>query len=105
MRTVMEKKQDNLYQVACLRLFEGTHKHGVAENVGNHPNSYFTSSLQFKKASEKAVANQNKTQDQQPQQPTTDGDKKVIPQEAKNKPPSPPSGNPSTVKGDTEMNN
>ena len=45
MRVVMEKKQENLYQVACLRLFESTHKHGVAENVGNHPNSYFSSSI------------------------------------------------------------
>jgi len=39
--------------VACLRLFESTHKHGVTENVGNHPNSYFTSSIQYQKDVEK----------------------------------------------------
>jgi len=45
MRVVMEKKKENLYQVACLRLYEFTHKDAVAENVGNHPNAYINSSL------------------------------------------------------------
>lgn len=46
-RIVMDKKKENLYQVACLRLYELSHKNAVAENVGNHPNSFFLSSLQY----------------------------------------------------------
>lgn len=45
MKVVLDKKRENLYQVACLRLFEMTHKGSIAENVGNHPNAYFNSSL------------------------------------------------------------
>jgi len=37
-----------------LRLFESTHKNGVAENVGNHPNSFFTSAVAYEKATKKA---------------------------------------------------
>ena len=48
---VIEKKREHLYQVACLRLFEATHKNSIAENVGNHPNAYFTSSRQVYKDS------------------------------------------------------
>lgn len=55
MAIIMDKKRENLYQVACLRLFEGTHKNAIADNVGNHPNAYFTSSRQqAKDASKKA---------------------------------------------------
>jgi hypothetical protein len=36
-----------------LRLFEFTHKGGVSENVGNHPNGYFTSSFDYTKVIEK----------------------------------------------------
>jgi hypothetical protein len=39
--------------VACLRLFELSHKGAVADNVGNHPNSFFNSSLEYKKQVEK----------------------------------------------------
>jgi len=53
MRIVLDKKKENLYQVACLRLYELSHKGSVAENVGNHPNSYLNSSLQYKKDLEK----------------------------------------------------
>lgn len=53
MRVVIDKKKENLYQVACLRLYEMTHKGSIAENVGNHPNSYFNSSIQYKKDVEK----------------------------------------------------
>ena len=53
MKVVLDKKRENLYQVACLRLFEMTHKGSIAENVGNHPNAYFNSSLQYKKDIEK----------------------------------------------------
>jgi hypothetical protein len=38
---VMGKKRENLFQVACLRLFEYSHKGAVTDNVGNHPVSYF----------------------------------------------------------------
>jgi hypothetical protein len=38
---INQKKNENLYQVACLRLFEFNHKNAVTENVGNHPVSYF----------------------------------------------------------------
>ena len=55
MRVVMDKKKENLYQVACLRLYEFTHKGAVAENVGNHPNAFINSSVQYKKDAEKAV--------------------------------------------------
>lgn len=47
MNIVLDKKRENLYQVACLRLFELSHQDAVAENVGNHPNSFFTSSIQY----------------------------------------------------------
>jgi len=52
----MGKKRENLYQVACLRLFEATHKGAVAENVGNHPNAYFSSSRQYMKDTDKKKA-------------------------------------------------
>jgi hypothetical protein len=64
MRIVMDKKKENMYQVACLRLYELSHKGSVAENVGNHPNAYINSSLAYRKASEKkstAPANQTET--------------------------------------------
>lgn len=57
MRIVMDKKKDNLYQVACLKLFELSHKGGIADNVGNHPNAYVNSSLAYKKELEKKDAN------------------------------------------------
>ena len=37
-----------------MRLFESTHKNGVAENVGNHPNSFFSSAVAYEKATKKA---------------------------------------------------
>ena len=53
MREIMNKKKENLHQVACLRLFEASHKGSVAENVGNHPNAFFNSSLAYHKEVEK----------------------------------------------------
>jgi hypothetical protein len=47
MKPIIDKRRENLYQVACLRLFETTHKGCVTENVGNHPNGYFNSSIQY----------------------------------------------------------
>jgi len=32
-----------------LRTFEGAHKGAVSENVGSHPNGFFTSSQQYAK--------------------------------------------------------
>ena len=70
LRVILDKKENNLHQVACLRLFESTHKNGVAENVGNHPNSFFSSALAYEKATKKAekkaeqkAANDQKTTD------------------------------------------
>ena len=54
LRVILDKKEQNLHQVACLRLFESTYKNGVAENVGNHPNSFFTSAVAYEKATKKA---------------------------------------------------
>ena len=45
-----------LPQVACLRLFEFSHKGAVAENVGSHPNSFFNSSVNFLKENERKKA-------------------------------------------------
>jgi len=53
LRVILDKKESNLHQVACLRLFESTHKNGVAENVGNHPNSFFSSAVAYEKAMKK----------------------------------------------------
>jgi hypothetical protein len=50
---VLDKKREGLFQVACLRLFELSHKNAVGENVGNHPNSFFNSSIQYMKEVEK----------------------------------------------------
>jgi len=57
---ILAKKEANLHQVACLRLFESTHKNAVAENVGNHPNSFFSSAVAFEKATIKANAQKEK---------------------------------------------
>ena len=56
MKVVLDKKRENLFQVACLRLFEGTHKNAVTDNVGNHPNGFFNSSVQYIKAVEQSNA-------------------------------------------------
>ena len=45
MRPVIDKRREGLHQVACLRLFEASHPNGVTDNVGNHPNSFFASSV------------------------------------------------------------
>lgn len=43
--TVIAKNKEKLHQVACLRLFEAVHPGAQADNVGNHPNSFFNSSV------------------------------------------------------------
>ena len=53
MQPIIAKRKENLFQVACLRLFEATHKGCVTENVGNHPNGYFNSSIAYNKEVEK----------------------------------------------------
>jgi len=50
---VLNKNKEKLHQVACLRLYEFSHKDSVANNVGNHPNNYFNSSIEYKKSLEK----------------------------------------------------
>ena len=47
MSEIIRKQRENLYQVACLRLFEAVHPNGVTDNVGNHPNAFFSSSFQY----------------------------------------------------------
>ena len=54
MNVIIDKKKENLYQVACLRLFELSHPHAIADNVGNHPNAFFQSSLQYQKDMQKS---------------------------------------------------
>jgi DNA primase large subunit len=53
MATILEKKDGGHHQVACLRLFEYSTKNGVSENVGNHPNAFFTCATQHEKALKK----------------------------------------------------
>lgn len=53
MRAIVDKRRENLHQVACLRLFEAVHPGAVADNVGNHPNGFFNSSFEYNKAIEK----------------------------------------------------
>jgi len=53
LKEIQESRSKNLYQVACLRLFEARHPNGVSEGVGNHPNAYFNSSIKYFKAREK----------------------------------------------------
>ena len=53
MKTIVDKRRENLHQVACLRLFEASHPGAVSDNVGNHPNAFFNSSFEYIKAIEK----------------------------------------------------
>ncbi|CDW72196.1 dna primase large subunit [Stylonychia lemnae] len=53
MKVVIDKRRENLHQVACLRLYELSHPNGVSDNVGNHPNAFFNSSVQYIKDVEK----------------------------------------------------
>ena len=39
--------------MSCIRLFEASHKGGVSESVGNHPNNFFNSSKSYFEAIEK----------------------------------------------------
>lgn len=43
----MEKKREKQYQVACVKLWEAVHRGGVGDNVGNHPNAFLSSSLDY----------------------------------------------------------
>jgi len=71
MKPIIEKRRENLFQVSCLRLFEATHKNGVSENVGNHPNAYFNSSHEYIKAvsrkEQKKVPNEPKNTNEEMQ--------------------------------------
>ena len=56
-REVMDKHKQKLYQVACLKLWEAVHPGGVADNVGNHPNAFVTSSIEYRQNREPKQAN------------------------------------------------
>ena len=56
MRPVIDKRRENLHQVACLRLYDAVHPNGVSDNVGNHPNAFFNSSVEYTKSIEKKKA-------------------------------------------------
>ena len=43
---IMEKKREGACQVACIKLWDATHNVDTKDNVGNHPNAYFSSSLE-----------------------------------------------------------
>lgn len=43
---IMEKKREGACQVACIKLWDATHEIDTKDNVGNHPNAYFSSSLE-----------------------------------------------------------
>ena len=57
--------KDKNYQVACLRLFEFANKNGVSENIGNHPNSFFSQAVQYQKDVKKAEEKKKQMQSQQ----------------------------------------
>ncbi len=48
-KEILKHKENKNYQVACVRLFEGSHTNGTSEGVGNHPNAFFNSSQHFHK--------------------------------------------------------
>eukprot|EP00287_Rhodomonas_sp_CCMP768_P018333 CAMPEP_0202809872 /NCGR_PEP_ID=MMETSP1389-20130828/2080_1 /ASSEMBLY_ACC=CAM_ASM_000865 /TAXON_ID=302021 /ORGANISM="Rhodomonas sp., Strain CCMP768" /LENGTH=117 /DNA_ID=CAMNT_0049480595 /DNA_START=13 /DNA_END=366 /DNA_ORIENTATION=- len=54
---VIEKVKGQHYQVACLKVFEATHK-GETVDALNHPNQFFKQSIQYwdAKAGEQAAA-------------------------------------------------
>lgn len=43
---IMEKKREGAPQIACIKLWDATHKIDTKDNVGNHPNAYISSSLE-----------------------------------------------------------
>ena len=43
---IMEKKREGNAQIACVKLWDATHDIDTKDNVGNHPNAYFSSSLE-----------------------------------------------------------
>jgi DNA primase large subunit len=55
-REILNKQKEKHYQVACVKLWEAVHKGGVGDNVGNHPNAFITSSLEYNKEKKPAAA-------------------------------------------------
>lgn len=49
---IMEKKREGAWQIAWIKLWDATHSIDTKDNVGNHPNAYFSSSLESVAASE-----------------------------------------------------
>lgn len=46
-KVVIDKRRENSYQAGCLKLWEASHPNGVPDNVGNSPNAYFDSSIDY----------------------------------------------------------
>ena len=51
---MLAQNREKLHQVACLRLYELVHPENSGDNVGNHPNSYFNSSVAALREASKA---------------------------------------------------
>jgi DNA primase large subunit len=43
---IMDKKREGAAQVSCIKLWDATHDIDTKDNVGNHPNAYFSSSIE-----------------------------------------------------------
>lgn len=61
MKVVFDKRKENLHQVACLRLFEIVHPGSVTDNVGNHPNAFLNSSIEYNKSVERNIKKKSGT--------------------------------------------
>ena len=44
---IMEKKREGAWQIAWVKLWDATHQIDTKDNVGNHPNAFFSSSLDY----------------------------------------------------------
>ena len=54
MKGIIDKRQDHMYKDACFTLFESVHPGADnTKNVGNHPNAFFDTSFEYKKAFDK----------------------------------------------------
>jgi DNA primase large subunit len=51
--TIMEKKREGNAQIACIKLWDATHDIDTKDNVGNHPNAYVSSSLEYQDLKDK----------------------------------------------------
>ena len=56
---IMEKKKNNEYQVACMKMFESLFKNEEYERVGIHPNGYFSSAMKILRKKKKIEYEKN----------------------------------------------